>query len=81
MTFVTGTRVAGFLILIDQDGLRHAVRLHAIQALHDADAGQDQTLVALPGGRIAVVCQPLEALLQEIGGWEPGRNGAPGRTA
>ena len=76
--FVTGMRVAGFLILVDQDGLRHAVRLPAILSLHDADPGQDQTLVTLPGGRIAVVGQSLDVLLAEIGGGEPVRRGAPG---
>jgi len=60
---LTGERVGGFLLFVDQDGLRHAVRVNTVLALSDGDTGQDTTVLVLSGGRAVVVQLPLDKAL------------------
>ena len=65
MEIRSGQRVAGFLVLIDSEGCRHAVRLNSIQSLSDTDCCGDATLMVLPGGRQVMIPQKLTDVL----GW------------
>jgi hypothetical protein len=65
MGIETGHRVGGFLILVDSEGCRHAVRLAAIQCLSDTDPCADATLMILPGGRQVTIPRRLDDVL----GW------------
>lgn len=60
-----GARVGAFLVFVDGDGLRHAVRLGSVLALSDGDETQDATILQLPGGRAIRVLAPLDEVL----GW------------
>lgn len=64
--FVECTRRGGFLLLVDTNGQRHAVRIGSIQGLHDGDEDQSQTIIALPGNRMAIVPQSLEQILDLV---------------
>lgn len=66
MTIMSGQRVAGFLVLIDVDDCRHAVRLSAIQSLGDADSCRDTTLMTLPGRRQVTLPHRLDDVLKWI---------------
>jgi hypothetical protein len=57
----------GYVFLRDQDGLRHLVRVSAIQLLSDADPCGDTT-VAVVAGRALAVPMPLEEFVQEVAG-------------
>lgn len=60
-----GSRVGAFVVFIDGDGLRHAVRLGSVLALSDGDEAQDATILQLPGARAIRVLAPLDEVL----GW------------
>ena len=63
---VSGQRLSGgYVLLVDVDGLRHAVRQGAILALSDADDGQGATVAQLTGGRRLTIL----ASLDEVLGW------------
>jgi len=64
--FIEGTRRGSFLLLVDANGQRHAVRIGSIQGLHDSDESQSQTIVVLPGNRMAIVPRPLEQVLDLV---------------
>lgn len=61
---VTGMRVGAFIVLTDDEGLRHAVRLGSVIALSDADSSQDTAVMQMPGGRTVLIRAPLEEVLQ-----------------
>ena len=46
---VAGERVGAFVVFIDEDGLRHAVRCQAVLALSDADGAGSDTILQLTG--------------------------------
>jgi len=56
---------SGYLLLQDVDGLRHAIRVSAIQMLSDGDPCCDTTL-AVVAGRSLVIPQPLDDLLGQL---------------
>ncbi len=58
-----GQRTGPFVLLLDEDGLRHAIKLSAIQVLSDADADGSSTTVQLTGNRVALVRRSLEEVL------------------
>lgn len=62
---VTGRRIGAFVVLADEDGRRHAVRLGSVLALSDGDERQDTTAMQLPGGRAVLIQPPLDEVL----GW------------
>jgi hypothetical protein len=62
---VTGERVGGFVVLTDEDGLRHAVRSVAVLALSDADGTGSDTVMQLPGNRVVTIRRPIDEVL----GW------------
>ena len=62
---VTGERVGAFVVFIDEDGLRHAVRCQAVLAPSDADALAGDTMLQLSGNRTVTVRCPLGEVL----GW------------
>lgn len=60
---VSGERCGPFLILKDENGLRHAVRQNCILALSDGSDEQDITVAQLPGGRSMTIHANLEEVL------------------
>lgn len=61
----SGARVAGFVVLVNGEGRRYALRLNAILGLQDVDECADQTLVTITGGHSFVVPKSLDQVL----GW------------
>ncbi len=64
--------VPGYLLLQDVDGLRHAIRVSAIQMLSDGDQCCDTTM-AVVAGRSLVIPQPLDDLLEQLTPRSPAR--------
>lgn len=64
---VSGERIGSFLVLVDQDGVRHAVKPGAVLCVSDADQGRDATVLQLPGGRVLLVPQPMDEVLDLMG--------------
>ena len=60
---LTGRRVGPFVIFVDGDCRRHAVRLASVLALSDGDEQQETSIMQLPGGRAVRICAPLEEVL------------------
>ena len=60
---VSGERLGPFLLLKDQNGLRHAIRLSCLLALSDGSDEQDVTVAQLPGGRSITIHVNLEEVL------------------
>ena len=60
---VMGQRSGPFVLLLDEDGLRHAIKLSAIQVLSDADEESTSTAIQLTGNRVAVIRRPLDEVL------------------
>ena len=60
---LSATRMGPFVLLLDEDGLRHAVKLSAVQVLSDADTETNSTAIQLTGNRVAVVRHPLDEVL------------------
>lgn len=60
---VAGERVGGFIVLTDEEGLRHAVRLGAVLALSDADGAGTDTVMQLPGNRAVTIRHPIDEVL------------------
>ncbi len=58
-----GKRTGPFVLLLDEDGLRHAIKLSAIHVLSDADGEATSTAIQLTGNRIAVIRRPLDEVL------------------
>lgn len=58
-----GQRTGPFVLLLDEDGLRHAVKLSAIQVLSDADGDANSTAMQFTGNRVAVIRRPLDEVL------------------
>ena len=60
-------RVAGFLVVVDVSGTRHAVRLGSISAVHDADEARTESVITLQGGRNAILVRhEFEEVLAQI---------------
>jgi hypothetical protein len=62
-----GYRVGAYLVLVDTEGLRHAVRVNAILSVSDADMCQD-TAVVVAAGRQIIVPSSWETVM----GWIEG---------
>lgn len=60
---ITGTRMGSFVVFVDDENLRHAVRLGSVLALSDTDTCQDSTLMQMPGNRAVLIRAPLERVL------------------
>lgn len=65
MSSIQGERIAGFILITGTDGVRYAVRQHAVAVIHDADECRDETMVQLHGGHIVRVPCALDGVL----GW------------
>jgi hypothetical protein len=61
---VTGERVGAFVVFIDEDGLRHAVRCQAVMALSDADGAGSDTILQLTGNRAVRLPRPMHEVLE-----------------
>jgi hypothetical protein len=59
----SGQRIGAFVVFIDENGLRCAVRLGSVLALSDGDERQDTTMMQQPGGRTALLQASLEEVL------------------
>jgi hypothetical protein len=62
-----GYRVGSYLVLVDTEGLRHAVRVTSILSVSDADLCQDTTIVVAAGRQIIV-----PASWETVMGWIDG---------
>lgn len=60
---ITGTRMGAFVLFVDDEGLRHAVRLGSVLALSDADNCQDTTIMQMPGNRSVLIRASLEKVI------------------
>ncbi len=64
MSLMTSDRRMGpFVPLIDNDGVRHAIRLGAVVALCDANACGDTTVMLMAGGRVLLVPSPTDTVM------------------
>jgi hypothetical protein len=64
MAAVQGERIpGGFILITGIDGVRYAVRQHAVAVIIDADECRDETLVQLHGGHVVRVPCSLEEVL------------------
>ncbi len=61
---VTGERVGAFVLFVDEDGLRHAVRCQAVLALSDADSAGTDTILQLSGSRAVRLRRPIHEVLE-----------------
>ncbi len=68
MPLAAGLRRGRYLVLVDTEGLRHAVRIGSVLAASDADSNQDLTALQLPGGRCVLVRCSLDDLLDWLAG-------------
>ncbi len=68
-------RRAGFLIVTDAEGLRHAIRVGAVIGIHEVDVMGDDVVVQLPGGRGFTVQASLDQVIDwfDAGGSTDGR--------
>ena len=65
MAAAQGERIpGGFILITGIDGVRYAVRHHAVAVILDADC-RDETFVQLHGGHVVRVPCPLDEVL----GW------------
>ena len=55
-----GRRSGGFILITGIDGVRYAVRQHAVAIIHDADECHDETLVRLHSGHDGLVAVSAE---------------------
>jgi hypothetical protein len=62
-----GYRIGSYLVLVDMDGLRHAVRVTSILSVSDADMCQD-TAVVVAAGRQIIVPVPWHTVMGWIDG-------------
>ena len=63
MDATDGQRVAGYLVLRDAEGRRHALRATTILGVSELDDAGDECLLVLPGGRLLRVHKSLDAVL------------------
>jgi hypothetical protein len=64
LAMVQGERIAGgFILITGVDGVRYAVRHHAIAVILDADECRDETIVHLHGGHAVRVPSSLDEVL------------------
>lgn len=56
-----GERIGRFVVLLDQDGVLHAVAAGTVGIIREVDGG---TLLALSGGKMLVVNQPMRTVLR-----------------
>jgi hypothetical protein len=60
-------RIKGFVGVVDADGVRHLLRLGAIQMIADTDQCQDTTVIVV-AGRSIIVPVPLDEVIEVIDG-------------
>lgn len=63
----------GYLLVVDADGLRHVIRISAIQMLSDGDQCRDAT-IGVVAGRALTIPLPLDDLIGQLE-----RSSRPGR--
>lgn len=64
---IMATRDGAYLMVVDADGRRCMIRITAIQFAVDGDATHDTTIIVV-AGRMIVVPESLEAVLDAIDG-------------
>jgi hypothetical protein len=67
MEIVAGRRIGPFVVFVDGDCRRHAVRLASVLAISDADEQQEATVMQLPGGRAIQIYATLDEVLTWFG--------------
>lgn len=63
---MTTDRVGPYLAVTDGDGLRHLIRIGAIQMLSDGDVCRD-TAIIIVAGRAITVAEPLDQIVPLTG--------------
>lgn len=53
-----------FVVFVDENGVRYAVRLGSVLALSGGDERQDTTVMQLPGGRAVLIHAPFDEVLR-----------------
>lgn len=53
----------GFILITGLDGIRYAVRPHAVGIIHDTDECHDETMVQLQGCHTIRIGRPIEEVL------------------
>jgi hypothetical protein len=64
---VSGGRIRGFIVIRDEDGLRHCVKPAAVIAVSDGDDTGETTVMTLPGNRAVVIRRSLDDVLEWFG--------------
>jgi len=59
-------RVAGYVILRDADGRRHALRTDDVQGVSELDDLGDECVVTVTGGQVLHVLRPLDDILSSL---------------
>jgi hypothetical protein len=62
-----GTRVGGYVIIVDSEGLRHAIRATSVTAMSDADPAQDETILQIGSSRTVCIPAALDRVLEWFG--------------
>ena len=57
-------RVGAFVLVVDENGVRYAVKLGAVLALSDGDEARDTTILQMPGGRAVLIRASLDEVLE-----------------
>ncbi len=60
----SGQRVGAFVVFIDENGVRCAIRPGSVLALSDGDEARDTTVMQFAGGRAVRILSPLEEVLR-----------------
>ena len=60
----SGRGIARFILITGIDGIRYAVRQHAVSVICDHDEAQDETCVLLHGGAVVRVPCPFDEVLR-----------------
>lgn len=63
-TISMGQRVGAFVVLVDEGGTRHAVRLSTILAISDADEHKMSSVLQVPGNRRIIVDVGFDEVLR-----------------
>ena len=57
-------RVGAFVLVVNENGVRYAVKLGAVLALSDGDEARDTTILQMPGGRAVLIRASLDEVLE-----------------
>lgn len=73
----TEGRVGGYVVFIDNEGRRHALRPHSISCVSETDPLGDEVMLTIGMSRTILVREPLDSVLRLLETVAPGRFGPP----